>query len=487
MGIRDWFAHLRRGKTEEVFSFPEVLHDLTATLVQKSLRPEEQPRHSLLIVDDEVDVVKALRHQFDKTYYVLTAFSAAEAIELLTRNDVHLILSGSRIPGMSGDVFQSHARRLRPDAIQMLFTGYADIQAAVNAVNEGHIFRYILRPWDAAELEGVIRQAGEQYDLLVNLNRLQTEIETLKDRSVPASAQVREGQVIGNYQLQKKLGEGGMGAVYKAIHLPLNRVVAFKVLPPDRLHDAETVARFLREIKAVGSLNHPNIIQGSDAGATDGIHFLVMELVDGINLSDLVLRRGPLSIADSCELIAEAAIGLHHAHERGLVHRDLKPSNLMLTNSGCIKVLDFGLARLYEGSATVTELTSSGQILGTVGYMAPEQAFAKYAVSLRTDLYSLGCTLYKLLTNRTPFSGKAYDTPLKILLAHALEPVPPIRQYRPEVSPELAAIVDRLLAKDPADRFETAADVVTVLGPSRIGANTSKLVPSSELSTTVDG
>src|SRR5262249_43878635 len=169
-----------------------------------------------------------------------------------------------------------------------------------------------------------------------------------------------------------------------------------------------------------------------------------------------------------------------------LVHRDLKPSNLMLTQSGSIKVLDFGLARLYEGSTTVTELTGSAQILGTIGYMAPEQAFAKYAVSFRTDLYSLGCTLYKLLSARTPFSGAAYDSPVKILLAHALEPVPPIQQSRPDVSPELAAILDRLLAKDPADRFEKAADVVAALGPFRAGADLSKLAPSRELSTKVD-
>src|SRR5262249_14879739 len=160
--------------------------------------------------------------------------------------------------------------------------------------------------------------------------------------------------------------------------------------------------RFLREIRNVGSLDHPNLVRASDAGEIGGIHFLAMEFVDGPNLSDLVLRRGPLQIADSCELIRQAASGLHHAHESGLVHRDLKPSNLMLTRSGCTKVLDFGLARLYEGSTTVTELTGSGQFLGTVGYMAPEQAFAKYAVSFRTDMYDLGCTFFRLLTGLTP-------------------------------------------------------------------------------------
>jgi CheY-like chemotaxis protein len=486
MGIRNWFRPLLRAKTEGGIPSPEVGRDLFDSSGPDSFRPEERPRHTLLIVDDETDILNTLRHQFRKTYFVLTACSAAAAVELLAQNDVHVIISDQRMPGMSGDVFLRHARRIRPNAIRILFTGYADIQAVIKAVDEGDIFRYILKPWDATELEGIIRQAAEQYDLVTERDRLQTELETLKNPSVPATAHVKEDQVIGTYRLQKKLGEGGMGAVYKAIHLPLNRIVAFKVLAPDRLHDAEAIARFLREIKAVGSLHHPNIVQGTDAGEADGIHFLVMEFVDGINLSDLVLRRGPLSIPDSCELIAEAAIGVHHAHEHGLVHRDLKPSNLMLTHAGCIKVLDFGLARLYEGATTVTDLTSSGQILGTIGYMAPEQAFAKYAVSSRTDVYSLGCTLYKFLTGRTPFSGPAYDTPAKILLAHALEPVPLIQHYRPEVSPELAAILNRLLAKDPADRFESAADVVAALGPFRAGADLSKLLPSPGLSTTVD-
>ena len=276
MGILDRFGRLLRGKTEEVISSPEVLQDLSDTLGQESLRPKQKPRHSLLIVDDDADVLESLRHQFHRTYRVLTATSGTQAVSLLNQHDVQVILADHRMPAMSGVELLSQARSLQPDAIRMLFTGYADIQAMFNAVNEGLVFRYILKPWDTVELEGIIRQAAEQYDLVAERDRLQTELQTLKDRPVQAATQVREGQVIGNYQLRKKLGEGGMGAVYQAIHLPLNRVVAFKVLPPDRLHDAEAVARFSREIKAVGSLHHPNIIQGTDAGEADGIHFLVM-------------------------------------------------------------------------------------------------------------------------------------------------------------------------------------------------------------------
>src|SRR3954468_21584174 len=147
-------------------------------------------RHTLLVVDDEVDVLESLRHLFHRSYRVLTASSGDQALELLQKNDVHLIHTDQRMPGMSGDIFLSHARRLHPDAIRMLFTGYADIQAVINAVNEGNIFRYILKPWDALELEGVIRQAAEQYDLLAERDRLQSQLRMVMDRSVPAMAQV---------------------------------------------------------------------------------------------------------------------------------------------------------------------------------------------------------------------------------------------------------------------------------------------------------
>ena len=487
MSIRDWFVSLLRGETKNVMASPEGGHKVSEGQGEETLQEPEQGRHTLLIVDDEVDLLESLRFQFRSKYRVLTAGSGTQALSVLNEHEVHLILCDQRMPGMQGDAFLTQARRLQPDAIRMLFAGYANIQAVINAVNEGRIFRYILKPWDAEELEGIIRQAAEQYDLLAERKRLRTEVQVLKLQSGPVADQVREGQVIGNYQLQKKLGEGGMGVVFKAIHLPLSRTVAFKALAPERLRDPEAVTRFLREIRTVGSLQHANIVQGTDGGEIDGIHFLVMEFVDGVNLSELVLRRGPLSIADACKSISEAAIGLHHAHEHGLVHRDFKPSNVMLTRSGGIKVLDFGLARLYEQSASFTELTNSGQILGTIGYMAPEQAFAKYAVSSRTDIYSLGCTLYMLLTGQTPFSGPAYDTPFKILWAHAQEPVPPIQEYRPEVSPELATIIGRLLAKDPSDRFERADHLAPALAPFAVGADLSRVVASLELSTTVDG
>ena len=208
--------------------------------------------------------------------------------------------------------------------------------------------------------------------------------------------------VIRDYQLLAKLGEGGMGAVYKALHTKLQKVVAIKVLPAGRMNDPQAVQRFEREMQAVGRLSHPNIVGAHDAGEHEGTNFLVMEHVAGIDLSELIRNVGPLPIADACELARQAAVGLQHAHEHDLVHRDIKPSNLMLAPDGQVKILDLGLARLHMGN--LPELTSTGQMMGTLDYIAPEQTGDAHDVDIRADIFSLGATLYKLLTGVTPYS-----------------------------------------------------------------------------------
>jgi serine/threonine protein kinase len=270
-----------------------------------------------------------------------------------------------------------------------------------------------------------------------------------------------------DYVLADKLGEGGMGAVYKAFHTRLDRVVAVKVLPSHRLRDPNALARFEREMKAVGRLDHPNIVRATDAGEADGVQFLVMEYLEGTDLDALVKRSGPLSIARACEIVRQAALGLQHAHEQGLVHRDIKPSNLIVTPGGQVKVLDLGLALLQGGADG--DLTRSSQVMGTLDYMAPEQASKGRCVDARADLYSLGCTLYKLLCGDAPFADSSLDTPLRKMMAHAQEPHPPLRSRRPEVPQALAAVVDRLMAKDPNRRFASAAEVAGALLPFTSG------------------
>jgi serine/threonine protein kinase/anti-sigma factor RsiW len=282
---------------------------------------------------------------------------------------------------------------------------------------------------------------------------------------------------LGEYQLLAKLGSGGMGTVYKARHTRLEKTVALKVLAKGSLVDAEAIARFDREMKAVGQLNHPNIVQAHDAREIAGTRFLVMEYVDGLNLAQLVDACGPLPVADACELIRQTALGLDHAHQHGLVHRDIKPSNLMLDPQGQVKILDLGLALFQPGQLAGAErITASGQTMGTIDYMAPEQALASRNVDIRADLYSLGCTLYKLLSGHAPFSGPKYQDVVNKLAAHAREPVRPIRKVRPDVPVELAAVLDRLLAKDPAGRFATPAEVVAAIAPLAGGSNLRELL-----------
>ena len=214
-------------------------------------------------------------------------------------------------------------------------------------------------------------------------------------------------RTLGEYEILDQLASGGMGVVFKAFHARLNRMVAIKMLAEGRHENAAANFRFDREMRAVGSLDHPSIVRALDAREIDGRRILVMEFVEGMDLAKLVRRCGPLPIADACELIRQAALGLQVAHERGLVHRDIKPSNLMLTPQGQVKLLDLGLALFHAQPPTETEMTATGQAVGTAEYMAPEQVSDSHQVDIRADIYGLGCTLYKLLAGRTPFDSAA--------------------------------------------------------------------------------
>jgi serine/threonine protein kinase/WD40 repeat protein len=278
-------------------------------------------------------------------------------------------------------------------------------------------------------------------------------------------------QHLGKYRILKKLGQGGMGAVYKAEHSKLKKVAAIKVLPPDQTKDSAALARFEREMEAVGKLDHPNIVRAMDAGEADGVHFLAMEFVDGVDLSGLVKHAGPLPVAEACELIRQAAVGLEHANEHGLVHRDIKPSNLMLTTSGQIKILDMGLALLQHQSAGAgEELTSAGQTMGTVDYMAPEQGNNSHEVDIRADIYALGATLYKLLCGQAPFADKKYDAPMAKLMAVATETPAPLDTHRKDLPKGLSKLVARLLSKKPGQRPDTPMELAALLAPFAEGA-----------------
>src|SRR5262245_36431516 len=275
----------------------------------------------------------------------------------------------------------------------------------------------------------------------------------------PGNPQAAGGQAmhLGPYQLIEMLGRGGMGTVWKARHTKLDKLVALKLLPPDLMSDADAVSRFEREMKPVGKLAHAHIVRAMDAGQAEGIHYLVMESIEGVDLARLVKHRGPRSVAEACQMIRHAALGLAHAHEHGLVHRDIKPSNLLLSKKGLVKILDLGLARLQsERAADEASLTMQGETMGTPDYMAPEQWQSAHTAGPSVDLYALGCTLYHLLTGHPPFSDKEHSSYGQKMKAHLLDTPPLLRAARDDVPPEVEALCQSLLAKDPAQRPASA-------------------------------
>jgi serine/threonine protein kinase/WD40 repeat protein len=269
--------------------------------------------------------------------------------------------------------------------------------------------------------------------------------------------------LLGHYVLLERLGEGGMGTVFKARHRLMGRVVALKVIRKERLENSDVLRRFQREIRLAAQLNHPNVVLAYDAEEAGGCHFLVMEYVEGTDLGKLLKRHGPLPWPEACDCVRQAALGLQHAHDRGLVHRDVKPSNLFRTRQGVVKVLDLGLARPEAVAATDesgSALTESGQVMGTPDYMAPEQIEHSHAVDGRADVYSLGCTLYHLLAGKPPFAGGSAG---KKLARHLTEEPPSLTGLRPEVPAGLAALVRRMMARRPDDRVPTPAEVAAAL------------------------
>jgi serine/threonine protein kinase len=287
----------------------------------------------------------------------------------------------------------------------------------------------------------------------------------------PAQAGGKGGPTLAGFQLLGVLGRGGTAVVYKARQLRPQRLVAVKVIDRSLAGDREVVARFRQEQALAARVTHPNLVATYHAGRAAGCLYLVMEFVPGVSLDELARWRGPLPVAEACEVIRQAALGLQHIHEQGLVHRDVKPSNLMLTPCGRVKVLDLGLARNLLQAGEGARITSRGQWLGTLDYMAPEQCVAPHAVDGRADVYGLGCTLYELLAGQPPFAGPGYGSAFLKVQAHVEAPVPPIRGPRPDVPERLAGALGRMLAKDRERRFARPADVAAAVQPFATGAD----------------
>ena len=274
-----------------------------------------------------------------------------------------------------------------------------------------------------------------------------------------------KGFFLGKYRLMNLLGKGGMSSVFLAEHVLMRRRCAIKVLPAKRVNDSSYLARFHREAQAVASLDHPNIVRAYDvdkeSDKDNEIHFLVMEHVSGASIQEMVADDSTMGICQAAEYFRQASLGLHHAHEHGLVHRDVKPANLLVDSSGVVKILDLGLARFFdENEENPLTVAHDEKVLGTADYLAPEQALDSHRVDIRADIYSLGCSIYFALTGHPPFTE---GTLAQRLMWHQSKEPPPITDERQDLPESLHDIIRKMMAKDPDDRYQTASDAAEAL------------------------
>ena len=282
------------------------------------------------------------------------------------------------------------------------------------------------------------------------------------------------GRVLGDFQLLRRIGQGGMGQVYLARQITLKRSVAIKVLRPDLAANETTVKRFKAEAEAVAAINHPNIVHLHAIGEAGGLHYMVLEYVEGRNLREYLSRKGPPDLPIALSIMRQVAAALQRAGESGFVHRDIKPENILLTRRVEVKVTDFGLSRCFATDEPLN-LTQSGVTMGTPLYMSPEQVQGhKDKIDHRSDIYSFGVTSYHLLAGEPPFRGQ---TAFEVALQHVQAQPKPLRELRPDLPPELCAIVHKMMAKRPEDRYQTAREILrdlnrlrTALAVSQVGA-----------------
>jgi serine/threonine-protein kinase len=281
---------------------------------------------------------------------------------------------------------------------------------------------------------------------------------------------------LGHYDIVAELGRGGMGVVYKGYEASLNRYVAIKVLADSLAHDPAVKERFLREARSMAALNDPHIIQIYFIGEDEGQTFFVMEFVEGESLGSMLKRDHQLTVEQSAKVIQQTALGLSTAHDRGVVHRDIKPGNLMITSRGAVKIADFGIALSNQDLSK--KLTSTGEFVGTPGYLSPEVCLGK-PVDQRSDIFSLGIVLFEMLTGKMPFND---DSPLGLMLEVVKAEIPDVRSLNHDADPQIAAILAKMIAKDPNDRYQNCHDLVADLNQHPLVAKGGPITVQTKLS-----
>jgi serine/threonine protein kinase len=336
-------------------------------------------------------------------------------------------------------------------------------------------------PATADEFVDLIRKSGvvDESKLSAYLKQLQSNSDLPREMNKFAGLFVRDGLLtffqaeqfllgkwkrftIGKYKVLERLGSGGMGQVFLCEHKLMRRKVAVKVLPTSKAEDPSSLERFYREARAVAALDHPNIVRAYDIDQDDNLHFLVMEYVDGASLQEVIKKHGPMDVTRACHYMYWSAIGLQHAHEAGLIHRDIKPGNILIDRQGTVKILDLGLARFFNDDEDLLTKKYDENVLGTADYLAPEQALDSHSVDGRADIYSLGATFYFMLVGSQPFVD---GTVAQKLIWHQTRSPKSIREQRPEVPEGIIQIVEKMMAKDPAQRYQTPAELAEALAP----------------------
>lgn len=469
---------------------------------------DKDPFHLLVVDDDEMNRDLLSRRLMRQGYIVSLANNGSQALDHIRKEHFDLVLLDVMMPGIDGlevltTIRESHSIVDLPVILVTARDQSGDVAAALGMGANDYVTKPINFPVLFARVQtqlnikgaGAARAPASAPAVAPEVpsssgarSNERSWSGTEAQRATPIDFPTVSGDnaQVGDYEILGELGRGGMGVVYKARHLRMNRIVALKVIDKERLARADAVTRFYQEIEAAAKLLHPNVVLAYDAGQVGETHFFAMEYVEGQDLDRVVRESGPLPVSQACDFIRQAAVGLQHAYERGLVHRDIKPSNLLVTwhekkqekaSSGSfamsrgklsppreaiVKILDLGLALLHEPTEVkpAVELTREGRVVGSVDYMAPEQWMNAHKVDVRADLYSLGCTFYYLLTAKVPFPG---DESMEKMLKHHLDQPVPLEQHRPEVPAKVAAVVRRLMSKRREDRYQTPGELAELL------------------------
>lgn len=405
----------------------------------------QQPPPHILIVDDNAYNLEVLSRRLERRGYQVTCVeNGTDALTLIHEGKLDLVLLDIMMPGISGlEVLAETRRSLSKMALPIIMvTSKGESEDVVQALNQG-ANDYIMKP----------------IDFPVALARIQAQIsqkqEVNRYTKTKITYSLNQGDDFGDYTLREKIGQGGMGAVYKAYDPGLDRVVALKVILPGNELTKAQIERFTREARAIAKIRHPNIITVYDIGETPQYYF-TMDFIEGENLSQRI-KAGVLDVQTTIDVSAKMASALDAAHAKGIVHRDLKPSNIMLDRFSEPHLMDFGLAKLESEEE---QITRTGDLLGTPEYMAPEQVDPSFGeVNHRSDIYALGSILYEMLTGKPPFVG----TPIRVLWQKLNESPQRPSAVNPQIPPELDEICLRAMARDPEDRFLTALDMKEAL------------------------